>query len=102
MVCTVCQGNRIGASGLQKALNFISVIRDPDGHVYFREWNGGIMAGGFEPPSHGGKPVFHTGIPEKFAFQLLPEDWDHFRKSWITNASLKKEIKGITSASFKS
>ena len=59
---------------------FFSVIRDPDGHVYFREWNGGIMAGGFEPPSQGGKPVFHTGIPEKFEFQLLPEDWDHFRK----------------------
>ena len=57
------------------------MIRDPDGHVYFREWNGGIMAGGFEPPKQGGKPVFHTGIPENFQFQLLPEDWDHFRKS---------------------
>lgn len=38
------------------------------------------MAGGFEPPEHGGKPVFHTGIPPKFEFQLLPEDWDQFRK----------------------
>ncbi|XP_052233502.1 pyruvate dehydrogenase phosphatase regulatory subunit, mitochondrial-like isoform X2 [Dreissena polymorpha] len=55
------------------------VIRDPDGNVYFREWNGGIMAGGFEPPHHGGKPVFHSGIPPKFEFQLLPEDWDQFQ-----------------------
>lgn len=57
----------------------LPVIRDGDGHCYFREWNGGIMAGGFEPPEHGGKPVFHTGIPEKFEFQLLPEDWDQFQ-----------------------
>lgn len=56
----------------------LPVIRDPDGHCYFREWNGGVMAGGFEPPSHGGKPVFHKGIPPKFEFQLLPEDWDQF------------------------
>lgn len=38
------------------------------------------MAGGFEPPEHGGKPVFNKGIPAKFEFQLLPEDWDQFRK----------------------
>ncbi|XP_060599081.1 pyruvate dehydrogenase phosphatase regulatory subunit, mitochondrial-like isoform X1 [Ruditapes philippinarum] len=56
----------------------LPVIRDPDGHCYFREWNGGVMAGGFEPPEHGGKPVFHKGIPPKFEFQLLPEDWDQF------------------------
>jgi hypothetical protein len=27
----------------------ILVIRDYDGRVYFREWSGGLMAGGFEP-----------------------------------------------------
>ena len=52
------------------------VLRDYDGRVYLREWSGGIMAGGFEPV---GKPIFHDGIPEKFEYQLLPEDWDHFR-----------------------
>ncbi|XP_064639761.1 pyruvate dehydrogenase phosphatase regulatory subunit, mitochondrial-like isoform X2 [Lineus longissimus] len=52
------------------------VIRDYDGYVYFREWSGGILAGGFEPQA---KPVFHDGIPPKFEFQLLPEDWDHFQ-----------------------
>ncbi|XP_013416036.1 pyruvate dehydrogenase phosphatase regulatory subunit, mitochondrial isoform X2 [Lingula anatina] len=52
------------------------VIRDPDGAVYFREWSGGILAGGFEPTA---KAVFHEHIPEKFEFQLLQEDWDHFQ-----------------------
>jgi len=50
------------------------VVRDYDGGIYFREWNGGLCAGGFEPEA---KPVFHTGIPERFEYQLLPEDWDH-------------------------
>ena len=53
------------------------MVRDYDGHTYFREWNGGILAGGFEPNP---KPCFHKGIPEKFEFQLLQEDWDHFRE----------------------
>ena len=35
------------------------------------------MAGGFEPVS---KPIFSDGVPSPFEFQLLPEDWDHFRK----------------------
>jgi hypothetical protein len=34
------------------------------------------MAGGFEPEA---KPAFHAQIPDKFEFQLLPDDWDHFR-----------------------
>ncbi len=54
----------------------ISVVRDYDGFVYLREFSGGILGGGFEPHS---KPCFNTGIPEKFEFQLLEEDWDHFR-----------------------
>jgi pyruvate dehydrogenase phosphatase regulatory subunit len=62
-----------------KAINGIDpmlpVIRDPDGYIYIREWNGGLMVGGFEPVA---KPVFVDGIPEKFEFQLLPNDWDHF------------------------
>ncbi|CAG5136045.1 unnamed protein product [Candidula unifasciata] len=52
------------------------VVRDYDGHVYFREWSGGILAGGFEPNP---KACFHKGIPDKFEFQLLPSDWDHFQ-----------------------
>ena len=56
------------------------VLRSPDERVYFREWNGGLLAGGFEPK---GKPIFFDKIPEKFEFQLLPEDWDHFGKKLI-------------------
>lgn len=55
----------------------LPVMRDPDGGVYLREWNGGILAGGFEPK---GKPVFYDKIPGKFEFQLLPDDWNQFGK----------------------
>ena len=48
-----------------------------NGHVYLREWSGGLLGGGFEPLA---KPVFHDGVPEKFEHQLLNEDWDHFRR----------------------
>ena len=51
-------------------------FRDYDSYLYIREWSGGIMAGGFEPVA---KPLFYeTGVPEKFEFQLLQEDWDQF------------------------
>ena len=52
-------------------------MRDFDGYIYLREWSGGILGGGFEPM---GKPVFHDGIPPKFEYQLLNEDWDQFRE----------------------
>ena len=60
-------------------LSLFTVIRDYDGQIYFREHNGGLLGGGFQPVA---KPVFHNGIPENFEFQLLPEDWDNFRKCW--------------------
>ena len=43
-----------------------------------REWSGGLLLGGFEPIA---KPIFTNGVTEKFEFDLLPEDWDQFRKS---------------------
>ncbi|HEX6793420.1 MAG TPA: FAD-dependent oxidoreductase [Casimicrobiaceae bacterium] len=51
------------------------VIRDPDGYVYFKEEVGGVVMGGFEPIA---KPWDVERIPERFEFQLLPEDWDQF------------------------
>jgi 4-methylaminobutanoate oxidase (formaldehyde-forming) len=51
------------------------VIRDPDGYLYYKEEVGGIVMGGFEPKA---KPWNVDPIPERFEFQLLPEDWDHF------------------------
>lgn len=53
------------------------VTRDQCGRFFFREWSGGIIAGGFEPRS---KPCFHEGIPKPYEFMLMSEDWDHFRK----------------------
>jgi len=53
----------------------LPVMRDPDGYIYFKEEVGGLVMGGFEPKA---KPWGMAGIPEKFEFQLLPEDWDQF------------------------
>ncbi|HKU85477.1 MAG TPA: FAD-dependent oxidoreductase [Casimicrobiaceae bacterium] len=51
------------------------VIRDPDGYTYFKEEVGGVVMGGFEPVA---KPWRVDRIPDRFEFQLLPEDWDQF------------------------
>ncbi len=53
----------------------LPVMRDPDGFIYFKEEVGGLLMGGFEPKA---KPWGMDGIPEKFEFQLLPEDWEQF------------------------
>jgi glycine cleavage system aminomethyltransferase T/glycine/D-amino acid oxidase-like deaminating enzyme len=51
------------------------VIRDPDGCIYFKEEVGGLVMGGFEPVA---KPWNVDRIPDRFEFQLLPEDWNQF------------------------
>ncbi len=53
----------------------LPVLRDPDGFIYYKEEVGGLVMGGFEPQA---KPWDVERIPERFEFQLLPEDWDHF------------------------
>ena len=53
----------------------LPVMRDPDGYIYFKEEVGGLVMGGFEPDA---KPWGMSGIPDKFEFQLLPDDWDQF------------------------
>ncbi len=58
------------------------VMRDPDGYIYYKEEVGGLVMGGFEPVA---KPWGMDGIPDKFEFQLLPEDWDQF-EILMTNA----------------
>ncbi|XP_077999473.1 pyruvate dehydrogenase phosphatase regulatory subunit, mitochondrial-like [Glandiceps talaboti] len=54
----------------------LPVLRDYDNHIYVRDWSGGLLMGSFEPT---GKPIFYGGIPDKFEFGVLPEDWDHFQ-----------------------
>ena len=53
----------------------LPVMRDPDGYIYFKEEVGGFVMGGFEPDA---KPWGMAGIPDRFEFQLLPDDWDQF------------------------
>ena len=60
----------------------LPVMRDPDGHVYFKEEVGGILMGGFDPWA---KPWGGDGIPKGFSFATLPEDWAKF-EVLMTNA----------------
>src|SRR5262245_53667018 len=53
----------------------LPVMRDPDGHIYFKEEVGGIVMGGFEPVA---KPWLSRDYPEDFIFSLFPEDWQQF------------------------
>ncbi len=53
----------------------LPVLRDPDGYIYFKEETGGLVMGGFEPQA---KPWGMDGIPDKFEFSLLPDDWEQF------------------------
>ncbi len=58
------------------------VMRDADGHIYFKEEVGGLLMGGFDPWA---KPWGMDGIPEGFSFATLPEDWNKF-EILMTNA----------------
>jgi sarcosine dehydrogenase len=53
----------------------LPVMRDPDGHIYFKEEVGGLLMGGFDPWA---KPWGMNGVPADFSFGTLPEDWDKF------------------------
>jgi sarcosine dehydrogenase len=63
----------------------LPVMRDPDGHVYFKEEVGGLVMGGFEPVA---KPWLSRDYPEDFVFTLLPEDWRQF-EILMTNAVIR-------------
>ncbi|MFZ9038711.1 MAG: GcvT family protein [Gammaproteobacteria bacterium] len=53
----------------------LPTLSDHDSHLYIRDDSGGLLVGCFEPA---GKPIDPEVIGHDFAFQLLPEDWDHF------------------------
>jgi 4-methylaminobutanoate oxidase (formaldehyde-forming) len=53
----------------------LPTLRDPDRLTYYKEEVGGLVMGGYEPNP---KPWAEGGLPERFEFQLLDEDWDHF------------------------
>ena len=50
-------------------------LSDHDSHLYIRDDSGGLLVGCFEPV---GKAISPDTLGEDFAFQLLPEDWEHF------------------------
>ena len=76
----------------------VAVIRDYDGHIYAREWSGGLLAGGFEKK---GIPTFLDGIPDKFEFQLLPENWEQFRKLIELNENKIRAYSKLPAFNFK-
>ena len=53
----------------------LPTLSDHDSQLYIRDDSGGLLVGCFEPK---GKPIAPGTLDEKFAFGLLPEDWDHF------------------------
>ncbi len=53
----------------------LPVMRDADGHIYFKEEVGGLLMGGFDPWA---KPWGVDGIPADFSFGTLPPDWGKF------------------------
>jgi len=81
----------------------LPVIRDPDGYIYYKEEVGGLVMGGFEPRA---KPWNVDPVPERFEFQLLPEDWDQFsvlmenaihRTPCLEQAEVKLLLNGLES-----
>ena len=53
----------------------LPTLRDPDRLTYWKEEVGGLVMGGYEPNPI---PWAVEGFPEKFEFQLLDSDLDHF------------------------
>ena len=53
----------------------LPTLRDPDRLTYYKEEVGGLVMGGYEPNP---KPWAERGLPARFEFELLPDDWDHF------------------------
>ncbi|MBE9553699.1 MAG: FAD-binding oxidoreductase, partial [Proteobacteria bacterium] len=53
----------------------LPTLRDPDRLTYYKEEVGGLVMGGYEPNPI---PWAEDGIPDKFHFSLLTENWDHF------------------------
>ena len=56
-------------------LGHLPVLRVPDECAYYKSDAGKMMVGAFEPVA---KPWGMAGIRDDFAFDTLPEDWEHF------------------------
>ncbi|MEM7507989.1 MAG: FAD-dependent oxidoreductase [Pseudomonadota bacterium] len=58
----------------------LPTLSDHDSHLYLRDDSGGLLVGCFEPM---GKAIDPAKLGADFAFQLLPEDWDHFEPMMV-------------------
>jgi glycine cleavage system aminomethyltransferase T/glycine/D-amino acid oxidase-like deaminating enzyme len=70
-----CEHMYIVTNPLDGVTPDLPVMRDADGHIYFKEEVAGLLMGGFDPWA---KPWGMGGIPEGFSFGTLPEDWGKF------------------------
>ncbi len=74
----------------------LPTLRDPDRLTYWKEEVGGLTMGGYEPNP---KPWAEGGVPENFAFQLLPNDLEHFEP---TMARALGRVPALETAGIKS
>lgn len=59
---------------LSGVANGMPTLSDHDSHLYIRDESGGLLIGCFEPHAR----ALSQLPPDDFAFQLLPDDWEHF------------------------
>ncbi|MEM8957713.1 MAG: FAD-dependent oxidoreductase, partial [Pseudomonadota bacterium] len=69
-----CEHFYIVTEGID-GLTQLPVLRVPDECAYYKEDAGKMLVGAFEPVA---KPWALKGIPDNFAFDQLPVDFDHF------------------------
>jgi sarcosine dehydrogenase len=70
-----CEHMYIVTNPIEGVTPDLPVMRDADGHIYFKEEVSGLLMGGFDPWA---KPWGMDGIPKGFSFGTLPEDWGKF------------------------
>ncbi|HLW27562.1 MAG TPA: FAD-dependent oxidoreductase [Kiloniellales bacterium] len=74
-------------------------VRDPDRRIYFKEEVGGLALGGYEPNPQAWDSGLPGGdVPEKWAFQLFEDDYDHFEQHM---AQALERIPALNSAGVK-
>jgi len=70
-----CEHFYLMTHAIEEIKGNLPTLSDHDSHLYMRDESGGLLVGCFEPMA---KAIDPDQIGENFAFQLLPEDWDHF------------------------
>lgn len=59
-------------------------VRDPDRRIYLKEEVGGLVMGGYEPNPQSWETGLPGGdVPDRWEFQLFPDDYDHFEQHMI-------------------